>query len=90
MAMYGYIRTSREQEADRPGMNPDQRRNLLEDGVPERNIHADIDVSGVAGVATRNAWRSIDAKLEHGDVLVVGRWIASADVPWTSWARFTT
>ena len=72
MAIYGYIRTSRDQEADRPGMNPDtQRRGLLEAGVPDRNIHADIDVSGVAGVATRNAWRSVDAKLEHGDVLVV-------------------
>ena len=72
MAMYGYIRTSRDQEPDRPGMNPEtQRRDLLGAGVPERNIHADIDVSGVAGVPTRNAWRSVDAKLEHGDVLVV-------------------
>ena len=72
MAMYAYIRTSRDQEADRPGMNPEtQRRDLLGAGVPERNIHSDIDVSGVAGVATRNAWRSVDARLEHGDVLVV-------------------
>ena len=72
MAIYGYIRTSKDQEADRPGMNPDtQRRDLLEAGVPERNIHADIDVSGVAGIATRNAWRSVDARLQHGDVLVV-------------------
>ena len=53
-------------------MNPDtQRRDLLEVGVPERNIHADIYVSGVVGVATRNAWRAVDAKLENGDVLVV-------------------
>ena len=72
MAMYGYIRTSRDQEPDRAGMNPEtQRRDLLGAGVLERNIHADIDVSGVAGVATRNAWRSVDANLEHGDVLVV-------------------
>ena len=72
MAMYGYIRTSRDQEADRPGMNPEtQRRDLLEAGVSERNIHADIDVSGVAGVATRKTWRSVDANLEHGDVLMV-------------------
>ena len=50
-------------------MNPEiRRRDLLETGVPERNIHGDIDVSGVA---TRNGWRSADAKLEHGDVLVV-------------------
>ena len=53
-------------------MNPDtQRRDLLEVGVPERNIHADIYVSGVVGVATRNAWRAVDAKLENGDVLMV-------------------
>ena len=53
-------------------MNPEtQRRDLLEADVLERNIDADIDISGVAGVATRNAWRSVDAKLAHGDVLVV-------------------
>ena len=70
--MYGYIRTSRDQESNRPGMNLEtQRRDLLAAGVPERNVHADIDVSGVVGVATRNAWRTVDARLEHGDVLVV-------------------
>ena len=53
-------------------MNPDtQRRGLLDAGVPERNIHADIDVSGAAGVATRNGWRSVDSRLNHGDILVV-------------------
>ena len=72
MATYGYIRTSRDQELDRPGMNPEtQRRDLIEAGVPERNIHADIDVSGAADVATRNGWRSVDSKLKHGDILVV-------------------
>ena len=50
VAMYGYIRTSRDQEPDRPGMNPEtQRRDLIKAGVPERDIHA--------GVATRHAWR---------------------------------
>ena len=40
MATYGYIRTSRDQEPERPGMNPEtQRRDLIEVGVPERNIH---------------------------------------------------
>ena len=72
MTTYGYIRTSRDQEPDRPGMNPEtQRRGLIEAGVPERNIHADIDVSGVVGVATRNGWRSVDFKLKHGDILAV-------------------
>ena len=36
-----------------------------------RNIHADIDVSGAASVVTRNARRSVYAKLERGDVLMV-------------------
>ena len=72
MTTYGYIRTSRDQEPDRSGMNPETpRRDLIEAGVPERNIHADIDVSGAAGVATRNGWRQVDSKLNHGDILVV-------------------
>ena len=58
MEMYGYIRTSRDQEPDWPGVNPEsQRCDLLRVGVPERNIQADIDVSRVAGVATHNCWR---------------------------------
>ena len=53
-------------------MNPEtQRRGLIAADVPARNIHADIDVSGTVGVATRNGWRALDAKLERGDVLVV-------------------
>jgi DNA invertase Pin-like site-specific DNA recombinase len=43
---------------------------MIEAGVPECNIHADIDVSRAAGVATRNGWRSVDSKLKHGDILV--------------------
>ena len=43
---------------------------MIESGVPECNIHADIDVSRAAGVATRNGWRSVDSKLKHGDILV--------------------
>ncbi len=53
-------------------MNPEtQRRDLIADGVPERNIHADIDASGAAGVATRNGWRALDTRLQRGDTLVV-------------------
>ena len=65
---------------------PESRIPNIELRFPERNIHADIDIdiSGVPGVATRNAWRSMDAKLEHGDVLVVAVldriWRRSLDV----------
>ena len=53
-------------------MNPvARRRDLVEAGVPERNIHADIDVCWNVGVSTCNAWMSVDAMLEHDDVLMV-------------------
>ena len=88
MTTYGYIRTSKGHDPDRPGMNPEtQRRDLINAGVPERNIHSDIDVSGYAGVATRSAWRSLDSKLKRGDTLVLsaldrlGR--RSLDVMWS-------
>ena len=72
MTMYDYIRTSRDQARDWPGMDPDtQGRNLLAAAVPNRNIHADIDVSSVAGVATCNPWMSVDARREHSDALMV-------------------
>ena len=72
MAHYGYVRTSKEQEADRRGMDPEtQRRAIIAAGVPERQVYSDIDVSGFAGVATRNGWRALDAKLQRGDTLVV-------------------
>ena len=71
-AHYGYIRTSKEQLTDQRGMDPEtQRRAIIAEGVPERHIHADIDVSGITGVATRNGWRAVDAKLQRGDTLVV-------------------
>ena len=51
MAYYGYVRTSKEQEADRRGMDPEtQRRALIAAGLPERQVYDDIDVSGIAGV----------------------------------------
>ena len=88
MTTYGYIRTSKGHDPDRPGMNPDtQRRDLVNAGVSECNIHSDIDVSGYAGVAARNAWRSLDSKLQRGDTLVLsaldrlGR--RSIDVMWS-------
>ena len=69
---YGYIRTSREQSADRRGMDPEtQRRAIIAAGVPARQIYSDIDVSGITGVATRNGWRAVDAKLRRGDTLVI-------------------
>lgn len=72
MAYYGYVRTSKEQEADRRGMDPEtQRRAIIAAGVPERQVYSDIDVSGFAGVATRNGWRALDARLQRGDTLVI-------------------
>ena len=63
MAYYVYVRTSKEQEADR--------RALIAAGVPERHVYDDIEVSGIAGMASRNGWRALDSKLGRGDTLVV-------------------
>lgn len=53
-------------------MDPEtQRRALIAAGVPERHVYDDIDVSGIAGVASRNGWWALDAKLQRGDTLVV-------------------
>ena len=72
MAHYGYVRTSREQDPGRGGMDPEtQRRAIIAAGVPERRVYADVDVSGITGVATRNGWRALDARLQRGDTLVV-------------------
>ena len=84
MATYGYIRTSKGHDPDRPGMNPEtQRRDLVNAGVPECNIHSDIDVSGFAGVAARNAWRSLDSKLQRGTPWSCRHWTAWAAGPST-------
>ena len=53
-------------------MDPEtQRLSLIAAGVPERHVYDDIDVSGIAGVASRNGWWALDAKLQRGDTLVV-------------------
>ena len=87
MTTYGYVRTSKGHDPDRPGMNPEtQRRDLANAGVPECNIHSDTDVSGYAGVAARNAWRSLDSKLKRDTLILsaldrLGR--RSIDVMWS-------
>ena len=86
MTYYGYVRTSKELEAGRRGMDPEtQRRALIAAGVPERRVYDDIDVSGIAGVASRNGWRALDAKLQRGDTLVVAALDRVAAAPSTSW-----
>lgn len=72
MATYGYIRTSRAQEPGQPGSDPEaQRRQLIGAGVEARHIYADVGVSGIAGVSSRNGWRALDSRLDKGDVLTV-------------------
>ena len=55
MITYCYIRTSKARDA----------------GVIDRNIFADVGVSGAAGVKTRNQWHALDQRLGQDDVLVV-------------------
>ena len=75
--MYVYSRISRDQKLDRTGMNPEtQRRDPLDAGVPERNIHADIDVSCIS---THKASGLVDSNMEHGDVPMVAALSAFPD-----------
>ena len=72
MTTYGYIRTSKAREDGQAGSDPEvQRRQLRDAGVPDRNIFADVGVSGAAGVKTRNQWHALDQRLGQDDVLVV-------------------
>ncbi len=72
MIIYGYIRTSRDQEPGHPGSDPDvQRRQLIGAGVDSAQIYADVAVSGAKGYNSRDQWHLLDQQLARGDVLVV-------------------
>ena len=72
MTTYGYIRTSLKEREGERGMHSDvQRKQLVDAGVQDGNIHADIAVSGVSGIAERNGWKSLDRLLSEGDTLVI-------------------
>ena len=72
MTTYGYVRTSKARDDGQAGSDPEvQRRQLRDAGVIDRNIFADVGVSGAAGVKTRNQWHALDQRLGQDDVLVV-------------------
>ena len=72
MTTYGYIRTSRQRIQETAGSDPEaQAHQLLQEGVPEDNIHRDVGVSGGTGTNSRAGWRALNARLVSGDTLVV-------------------
>ena len=72
MTVYGYIRTSRDQEAGHPGSAPHvQRRQLVEAGVDAAHIYADVAASGAKDYNSREQWHALDQQLAQGDVLAV-------------------
>ena len=72
MTTYCYIRTSKAREDGQAGCDPEvQRRQLRDVGGIDRNIFADMGVSGAAGVKTRNQWHALDQPIGQDDVLVV-------------------
>ena len=72
MTTYGYIRTSRDQEAGHPGSDPEvQRRQLVDAGVDPGRIYADVAVSGAKATSSRAQWQLLDQQLAQSDVLVI-------------------
>ena len=72
MTVYGYIRTSRQQEPGQAGSDPEtQRDQLRAGGVEPRRIYQDVGVSGATAATSRRAWHKLEAKLVGGDVVVV-------------------
>ena len=56
MKTYGYIRTSRQRIQGTAGSDPEaQAHQLLQEGVPEANIHRDVGVSVKGGVKVDRA-----------------------------------
>ena len=72
MPIYGYVRTSRDQEPGHPGSDPEvQRRQLVDAGVNPGRIYADVAVSGAKATSSRAQWHLLDQQLHQGDVLVL-------------------
>ena len=72
MTSYGYIRTSKERQDGRAGSDPEtQRHDLRMAGVEEHHIYADVAVSGIKGVSSRNGWRALESRLKSDDFLIV-------------------
>ena len=64
MAIYGYIRTSRDQEPGHPGSDPEvQRRQLVDAGVEPGRTYADVAVSGAKAGSSRGQWHLLDQQL---------------------------
>ena len=72
MTIYGFIRTSRDQEPGHPGSDPQvQRRQVVEAGVDAAHIYADVAASGAKDYSSRSQWHVLDELLALGDVLAV-------------------
>ncbi len=72
MTVYGYIRTSRDQEPGHPGSDPHvQRGQLVEAGVDAAHIYADVAASGAKDYNSRDQWHALDQQLAQGHVLAV-------------------
>ena len=64
MTIYGYIRTSRDQEPGHPGSDPHvQRRQFAQAGVESAHTYADVAASGAKDYNNRDQWHVLDELL---------------------------
>ena len=71
MAIYGNIRTSRDQDPGHPGSDPEvQRRPLVDADVKLGRTYANVAVLGAKSGSSRGQWQFLDRQLAQGDILM--------------------
>ena len=70
--LYGYLRTSKQQEAGATGMDPETQARALEAaGVCPSDLYRDLGLSGTTASTSRAGWRALQVRLRPGDTVVV-------------------
>ena len=72
MTIYGYLRTSKQQQQGAAGMDPETHARSLEAaGVAPSDVYRDLGLSGTTASTSRAGWRALQDRLRPGDTVVV-------------------
>ena len=72
MTVYGYLRTSKQQQEGAAGMDPEtQARSLEAANVAPSDAYRDLGLSGTTASTSRAGWRALQDRLRPGDTVVV-------------------